>query len=68
MPASSWIRSPLNKAGGIYLQFLIIVTLMIIFAFLLNGIFSIDDNEVRIIFSSLFLAAFTGVIAVFRRI
>ncbi|UCD03139.1 MAG: hypothetical protein JSV63_00700 [Candidatus Aenigmatarchaeota archaeon] len=57
-----------NEVGGLYLQFLIILALMVIFAFFLNSIFSIDDNELRIIFSSFFLAGFTGIIAVFRKI
>ncbi len=57
-----------NEIGGIYLQFLIIVAIMIVFSFFLNSIFSIEDNETRIIFSSLFLVFFTGILVILRRI
>jgi hypothetical protein len=44
----------------LYIQFLIIIAIAFVFAFILNGIFMIDDPEMRIAMSAVFLAAFAG--------
>ena len=57
----SWI-------GRLYVQFLIIIAIAFVFSFALNGIFSIDDSEMRIAMSSAFLAVFTGALILLGRI
>lgn len=41
-----------------YVQFLSILLIAVAFAYILNVVFSIDETETRIMFTSLFLAAF----------
>ncbi len=57
-----------SSIGRLYVQFLIIVAISFVFSFALNGIFSIDDPEMRIAMSSVFLAFFTGALILLGRI
>ena len=54
--------------GRLYFQFIVIVIIAVLFAYLLNFIFMIDDNELRVMLSSIFLACFSGAILLLRRI
>jgi hypothetical protein len=54
--------------GRMYFQFIVILVIAALFAYALNFIFMIDDNELRIMLSSIFLACFTGAILLLRRI
>jgi hypothetical protein len=65
---SSWLGGLAKKAGGIYLQFLIIVAIMAFFAYVLNAIYGIEDHETRILMSSVFLAFFTAMIVMSRKL
>ena len=49
-------------AFRLYVQFLSILLIAVVFAYILNVVFSIDETEIRIMFTSLFLAAFALVI------
>ena len=51
----------------VYLQFLILVALMLAFAFLLDTIFSIGDTKLRILFTALFLLVFSLIITAIRK-
>lgn len=57
-----------NRIGRLYVQFLIIMAIAFVFSFALNGIFSIDDPEMRIAMSSVFLVIFTGSLLILGRI
>lgn len=46
----------------LYAQFLAILFIAVAFAYILNAVFSIDETETRIMFTSLFLAAFALII------
>lgn len=54
--------------GRLYIQFLIIIAIAFVFSFALNGIFSIDDAEMRIAMSSVFLLFFTGALILTGRV
>jgi hypothetical protein len=54
--------------GRLYFQFIVILAIAVLFAYVLNFIFMIDDNELRVMLSSVFLACFTGAIVLLRRI
>jgi hypothetical protein len=41
-----------------YMQFLVIIAIAVVFAYILNFVFAIDENETRIMFTALFLVAF----------
>ncbi len=56
-----------NKIGRLYLQFLIIVFIAFVFAYALNYIFLIEDAEMRVAMSSVFLALFAGSIMILGR-
>jgi hypothetical protein len=45
-----------------YLQYVIIIVIAVFFAYILNAIFAVDDNEMRVMLSSVFLAFFAGAI------
>ncbi len=57
-----------NRIGRLYVQFLIIIAIAFVFSFALNGIFAIEDAEMRIAMSSVFLAFFTGALMLMGRI
>ena len=57
-----------NRIGRLYIQFLIIIAIAFIFSFALNGIFAIDDTEMRIAMSSVFLLFFTGALILMGRV
>jgi hypothetical protein len=49
----------------LYAQFLSILLIAVAFAYVLSAVFSIDATETRIMFTSLFLAAFAvGIMAI----
>ena len=49
----------------LYAQFLSILLIAVIFAYVLSAVFSIDATETRIMLTSLFLAAFAvGIMAI----
>jgi hypothetical protein len=50
-----------------YMQFLVIILIAVVFAYILNFIFSIDDNETRIMFTALFLMAFAFILIAFEK-
>lgn len=52
----------------LYLQFIVIILIAVAFAYVLNGIFSIPENETRIMFTALFLAAFAVILVVFEKL
>ena len=54
--------------GRMYLQFIIIIFIAFFLAIILNSAFIIDDHELRIMLTSIFLACFTGAILVIRKI
>jgi len=51
-----------------YMQFLVIVLIAVVFAYILNAVFSIDENETRIMFTALFLIAFAFILVAFEKI
>ncbi len=51
--------------GRMYFQYIIIIVIAVFFAYILNSIFGINDAEMRIMFSSVFLAFFAGAIMFF---
>jgi hypothetical protein len=57
-----------NTIGRLYVQFLLIVAIAFVFSFALNGIFAIEDPEMRLSMSSVFLAVFTGSLLLMSRI
>ncbi|MBN2330382.1 MAG: hypothetical protein JXC85_01075 [Candidatus Aenigmarchaeota archaeon] len=57
-----------NTIGRLYVQFLIIIAIAFVFSLALNGIFSIEDAEMRIAMSSAFLALFTGALMLLGRV
>ncbi len=57
-----------SNIGRLYFQFLIILAIAFVFAYTLNYIFAIDDAEMRIAMSSVFLALFTGSLMLLGRI
>ena len=49
----------------LYAQFLSILLIAVVFAYVLSAVFSIDETETRIMFTALFLAAFAiGIMAI----
>ncbi len=54
--------------GRLYFQFIIIIVIAVLFAYPLNFVFMLDDNELRIMLSSVFLLGFTGAILLSRKI
>jgi hypothetical protein len=50
------------------MQFLAIILIAVVFAYILNVIFSIDENETRIMFTALFLMAFAFILMAFEKI
>jgi hypothetical protein len=54
--------------GRFYFQFIVILVIAALFAYVLNFIFIIDDNELRIMLSSVFLVCFTGAILLLRKV
>ena len=54
--------------GRLYLQFIIIIVIAFFITIILNPVFIIDENELRIMLTSIFLACFTGAILVIRKI
>ncbi|MEE9323470.1 MAG: hypothetical protein V3U72_02900 [Candidatus Aenigmarchaeota archaeon] len=52
----------------LYMQFLAIILIAVVFAYILNVIFSIEATETRIMFTALFLAAFAIVLVAFEKI
>jgi hypothetical protein len=53
--------------GRLYFQYIIIIVIAVFFAYILNIIFAVDDVEVRIMLSSVFLAFFAGAVLLFGR-
>jgi hypothetical protein len=51
-----------------YMQFLVIVLIAVVFAYILNFVFLIDENETRIMFTALFLMAFAFILMAFDRV
>jgi hypothetical protein len=51
-----------------YMQFIILIAIAVFFAYVLNFIFAIEDNELRIMLSSIFLACFSVAIIIFKKI
>jgi len=51
-----------------YMQFLAIIIIAVVFAYILNIVFSIDENETRIMFTALFLIAFAFILMAFEKI
>jgi hypothetical protein len=52
----------------LYMQYLAIILIAVVFAYVLNAVFSIDETETRIMFTSLFLAAFAiGIMAIEKK-
>jgi len=51
--------------GRMYFQYIIILLIAVFFAYILNIIFAIDDANMRIMLSSVFLASFAGAIILF---
>jgi len=51
-----------------YLQFIILIAIAVFFAYVLNFIFAVEDNELRIMLSSIFLACFSVAIIIFKKI
>lgn len=51
-----------------YLQFIILIAIAVFFAYVLNFIFAVEDNELRIMLSSIFLACFSAAIIIFKKI
>jgi len=54
--------------GRLYFQFIIIIVIAVLFAYPLNFVFMIDDNELRMMLSSIFLLGFTATMLLFRKI
>lgn len=52
----------------LYIQFLVILLIAVIFAYILNALFSIAENETRIMFTALFLVGFAMVLMAFEKI
>ena len=49
----------------LYVQFIVIILIAVVFAYVLNSVFAIADAETRIMFTALFLAAFAvGIMAI----
>jgi len=49
----------------LYVQFIVVILIAVAFAYILNAVFSVDATETRIMFTSLFLAAFAiGIMAI----
>jgi hypothetical protein len=57
-----------NLLGRLYFQYVIIIAIAVFFAYALNIIFTVDDTEVRIMLSSVFLALFAGSVLFFGRL
>ena len=56
------------RALRLYAQYLAIVLIGAAFAYVLNAVFSIEETETRIMFTSLFLAAFAiGIMAIEKK-
>ena len=51
-----------------YMQFIILIAIAVFFAYVLNFIFAVEDNELRIMLSSIFLACFSVAIIIFKKI
>ena len=51
-----------------YMQFLAIIIIALVFAYILNFIFLIDENETRIMFTALFLMVFAFILMAFEKI
>jgi len=62
------MADPLKTFGRFYLQFLIILAIGIVLAYILNIIFAVDDTEMRVMLSSLFLAAFAAGMMAFQKL
>lgn len=49
----------------LYMQFIVILLIAVVFAYVLNAVFAIAEAETRIMFTALFLAAFAvGIMAI----
>lgn len=61
------MKSFAQKLGRLYLQFLMIVLIGACFAYVLSGIFSVDDDKSRILFSAVFLMLFSGALVAIEK-
>jgi ABC-type transport system involved in cytochrome bd biosynthesis fused ATPase/permease subunit len=66
---TEWIDMPAiaSLLGRLYFQYIIIIAIAVLFAYILNTIFAVDDAEVRIMLSSVFLAFFAGAVLLLGR-
>ncbi len=53
--------------GRLYFQYIIIIVIAVFFAYILNVIFAVDDTEMRVMLSSIFLVFFAGAIMFFGK-
>lgn len=51
-----------------YLQFLFIILIGALFAYVLNGVLAIDDDKSRILFSAIFLMFFSGALVMAEKV
>jgi len=52
----------------LYMQFLVIILIAVVFAYVLNPIFAIEEIETRIMFTSIFLVVFAIAIMTIEKI
>ena len=64
----SMLYGLVTKLWRLYLQFLIIIFIGLLFAYVLNGIFSIGNDTMMVMVSSIFLMGFTGAVVLLNRV
>jgi predicted cobalt transporter CbtA len=52
----------------LYVQFIVIILIAVLFAYILNALFSIAENQTRIMFTALFLAGFAVILMAFEKL
>lgn len=53
--------------GRLYLQYVAIIAIAVLFAYVLNAVFAVDDNELRVMLTSVFLAFFAAAVLLLGR-